>query len=103
MAAHRREPLAGERTNVRFVLPCQRWLAPFSAQSNGGIDNDIGLHVSQALALTPTMNLFNLRVRELQAGLAPIGRFWNIADIGACPRLIVSRLYGQTESAQASS
>jgi hypothetical protein len=68
----------------------------------GGLDKDIGLHLSQALVLTPLMNLFNLSVLELQAGLAPGDRFFDTTDIGVDTRLIVSRLSVPTESAQAS-
>jgi hypothetical protein len=48
-----------------------------------GLDNDIGLHISQALALTPPIHLFNLRVIELQTGLASEGTFFDTADIVA--------------------
>jgi hypothetical protein len=50
---------------------------------NGGLDNDIGLYLSQALAFTPAIYLFNLRVLELETGLASQGRFFNTADIVA--------------------
>ncbi len=82
----------GGRTEVRPVLRCQRWLAPFSAQSNGGLDKDSGLYISLALALTPTIHLFNQRVIEQEAGRAPTGTFLNTAAIVARTRLIVSRL-----------
>jgi hypothetical protein len=66
-----------------------------------GLDKDSGLHISPALALTPAMNLFNWRVRERHAGLARADLFWNTPAIVATPRLMVSRLFGATESAQA--
>ena len=52
LASTTRIPFRGREKNVRFSLSGREYGSnqPFSAQSNGFLDDDIGLHVPSALA-----------------------------------------------------